>query len=203
MEGQRLPTLKNIMFNNVARWDPSTPFDWRYIKKEWRKYWDVTRPILVEKSPPNIVRVPSILQVFPNCSLIILVRNPYAHCESLIRKSNYNPKSAAEFSIFCLQCQKENIKLTNQSLLISYEELTSSPQKITNKITEFMPLLGPLDFDRKFNAHNFHHKKLKITNLNDQKIDSLNSQQIEQMNEVFQNKLDLLKFFNCNLFSNK
>lgn len=199
MEGQRLPTLTHTMFENVGRWDPSATFDWSYIKKEWRKYWDITQPILVEKSPPNIVRVPSILATFPNSYLIILVRNPYAQCESLIRKSNYNPRSAAEFSILCLQYQKQNIELSNQSLLISYEDLTSFPEKSTNKILAFMPALGQLNFGRKFKAHNFQHKKLKITNLNAQKIEKLNLKQIEQMNEVFENNKALLNYFNYHL----
>lgn len=55
-EGQGLPTVRKIMFEHNRRWDKTLDFDWSYIKNEWMKYWDLNCPILLEKSPPNIIR---------------------------------------------------------------------------------------------------------------------------------------------------
>jgi len=49
-EGQTLPTVKKIMFDDNTRWEELVDFDWDFIKNEWRKYWDTTKPIFLEKS---------------------------------------------------------------------------------------------------------------------------------------------------------
>ena len=55
-EGQQLPEVAPLLFRQSRRWEPDFKPDWPQIKRIWLKYWDVTRPVLLEKSPPNIVR---------------------------------------------------------------------------------------------------------------------------------------------------
>ena len=63
-EGQQLPEVKSMMFDNKSRWHPDTTFDWDFIKPVWEKYWDVTKPVLLEKSPCSIVRADTLANVF-------------------------------------------------------------------------------------------------------------------------------------------
>jgi hypothetical protein len=100
-EGQKLPTVRSIMFDHDRRWDHSLDFDWEFIKKEWRKYWNLNSLILLEKSPPNIIRAKSIEKIFKPAYFILLHRNPYAQCESLIRRDGEYPQIAAEFAVKC------------------------------------------------------------------------------------------------------
>ena len=64
-EGQTLPEVRNIMFGK-DRWNKDVEYSWDFIKKNWMKYWDQTKPILLEKSTPNIIRVQSIKKTFQN-----------------------------------------------------------------------------------------------------------------------------------------
>jgi len=198
-EGQTLPTVKHIMFNRKNRWDETVSYDWVYIRKEWMKYWDTTKPILLEKSPTNIIRAKSINETFPNSSFVIFFRNPYSQCQSLIKRNNYNAKDAAEFAITCLKYQEENIKNLSNSIVVSYEDLTNDPAGFTKKISTFLPELKDIKTDIKFNAHNFKEKPLNIKNLNSEKFKLLSQSQLDEINECFMENIETLKYFNYDL----
>ena len=61
-EGQFLPEVRVEM--RAAAWEPHVDVDWARIKTVWDGYWDHTRPILVEKSPPNAGRAQAIAEHF-------------------------------------------------------------------------------------------------------------------------------------------
>jgi hypothetical protein len=203
-EGQQLPTTRKLMFDHERRWDATLTFDWEYIKREWSKYWDVTKPFLLEKSPPNVIRVEAINKAFSNPYFIIFYRNPYAHCESLIRrrKKNNTPKVVAEFAIQCLEYQMKNKQLAIKSISTSYEDLTRAPEEFKKQLSEFIPGLTGLQHDIEFNAHNFKKAKMKITNLNTAKINKLSQSQLDEINEVFCEHLEVLDFFGYDLIRN-
>lgn len=202
-EGQMLPTVKAVMFDHQDRWNPSHDFDWERIKKEWMKYWDLSYPILLEKSPPNIVRAKSIAKTFTPSYFIVFYRNPYAHCESLIRRNKVTPQNAAKFAIKSLMYQLENIQKLENVISISYEYLTMKPLEAIELLTREIPELNDLDIGRSFNAHNFKKEQsMKIQNLNGSKIKNLNKDQIEEINKVFLNHPELLAFFEYELIDN-
>lgn len=195
-EGQTLPTTKKIMFDGIKRWDTSIDFDWKLIRKEWMKYWDTTKPILLEKSPPNLIRAASINKAFPNSKFIIFYRNPYAHCESLIKRSNRSPKWAAEHAIKCLRFQKINMDLLLKFLVVSYEDLTENPMKFRDQLIEFIPAIKDVKTNIKFSAHNFKEEVMEIKNLNNEKISKLSSAQLIDINKVFNENKEILEYFN-------
>lgn len=45
---------------------------------QWEKYWDIQKPVLLEKSPPNLVRTRFLQKLFPNSFFIIVLRHPIA-----------------------------------------------------------------------------------------------------------------------------
>lgn len=194
-EGQSLPTVKKMMFEHDRRWDTTLDFDWQFIKKEWSKYWDRSKAILLEKSPPNIIRATSIHEAFPNSYFIIFYRNPYAHCESLMRRNNVTPGSAAEFAVQCLEYQRNNMLSKLNSISVSYEHLTTMPEKFRAQLLEFIPAIETIKFDHEFSAHNFKGKKMGIINLNREKINKLSQVQLDKINEVFLKHQEVLDFF--------
>ena len=70
-EGQTLPETNDIMFNN--RWDKKKTLPWGEIKKIWRNYWDLSKPILLEKSTTNIMRLENIKHHFRPASFLSLI----------------------------------------------------------------------------------------------------------------------------------
>lgn len=200
-EGQRLPKVIDLMFNHKRRWDKDLDFDWIQIKKEWLKYWDLTKPILLEKSPPNIIRAKSISNHFKPSFFIIFFRNPYALCESYMRRSKLSPKDAAAFTLQCLNYQKKNIEILNDFIVVSYEELTTTPDLTISKLSEFLPQLGNIRISTSYSAHNYQNKNLAIKNLNEEKIKNLSRNDLLQINEVFDKNKDLITFFNYKIIN--
>jgi hypothetical protein len=45
---------------------------------EWARHWDLSRPYLLEKSPPNLARTRFLQRLFPNSYFIIIMRHPIA-----------------------------------------------------------------------------------------------------------------------------
>lgn len=195
-EGQGLPVVKDIMFNHDRRWDESLDFDWQLIKNEWMKYWDLSRPVLLEKSPPNIIRAKSINQHFNPAYFIILYRNPYAHVESLMKRENWTPEESAEFAINCLIYQKQNLESLQRTFQLSYEELTDNPARMSESLSNFLPEISDIVTDKEFNAHNFKNQKMKITNLNSEKISLLTNEELDRINSVFRKNDTLFHYFN-------
>lgn len=112
-EGRMLPGV-----SGRYGWRPIEP-DWQHIKSLWMEYWDRSRPVLLEKSPPNLIHAEAIQEAFNPSYFVCLVRNPYAQCESLIRRTGYTPREAAEFALACLRLQKQNLESLDHAYLIS------------------------------------------------------------------------------------
>ena len=204
-EGQKLPFVREVMYDigGIKRWDEALDFDWEFIKKEWMKYWDITRPILLEKSPPNIIRTQSIQNFFKPTYFIVFYRNPYAQCESIIRKYNATPIEAAKKTIRRLTYQKNNLESLRNTLQLSYEELTENPEQTILRFRAWLPELSDINIDQKFSAHNFKNKKMRITNLNDEKISKLTSKQVKGINSIFEEQEEILSFFGYKLLKIK
>jgi hypothetical protein len=194
MEGQHLPQAKDILFTK-DRWDIDKKIDWIKVKSIWHKYWDLSKPILLEKSPPNIIRVEKINKYFNKVKFICLVRNPYAQIQSNLRRYNTDIKVATTDYIKYLKFQKENLNKYD-SILIKYEDLTEQPLIEKEKIIQYLPVLHDIKIDLKFSAHNIRKSKnLPLTNLNKESIDMLSKEQISSINIILKKEEKILSFF--------
>lgn len=194
-EGQQLPEIKSMTYYFKRRWEPELPFDWKYRYSVWHKYWDRRKKILLEKSPANLVRAKQIPDYFNPSYFIIMVRNPYAHCEGLMRRNNWPAKRAAAHVMKTLYWQRENVNYLDNSLCVTYEELTTNTVKTVSRIQALLPELEEINTKRKFSAHNFQKKKMHIQNLNEQKIQKIKTDDLKQMNDVFAKQPEVLSFF--------
>ena len=195
-EGQLLPELKDMMFLNKG-WHNEVHYDWAFIKKTWMKYWDQRMGILMDKSNPNIMRVHSIKKEFKNSIFIAMVRNPYAQVEGIMRRNGATAEYAAKFALKCLRYQKQNkLSVKENILFTSYEELCDTKYELVEKIKKFIPEIGDIDSDLEFSAHNFKTVgKMKIQNLNKEKIKMIKKANMVIINTYFNKEIDLLNFF--------
>jgi hypothetical protein len=44
--------------------------------EQWSPHWDLDQPVLVEKSPPNLIRMRYLQAVFPTARFVVIVRHP-------------------------------------------------------------------------------------------------------------------------------
>ena len=200
-EGQNLPEVKKIMFEE-KRWEEKNKLPWDKIKKIWRSYWYLKKPILLDKSIPNIMRVDQLKEFFYPNHFICIVRNPYAICEGVMRRSNQSAEVAAMFTIKCLKYQMKNINLHKDIFLLSYEDLCDNTTITINKIKKQIDELYDINPNQKFKAHNFKTKKsMRITNLNDEKIKKIKKKDLVVINKHFNKNKKVLDFFNYKIIS--
>lgn len=184
LEGQFLPELKDLMRDKP--WDASHTLPWPEIKKVWDSYWDKDKPVLLEKSPPNIIRTGDIVAHFQPVKFVIMVRNPYAQCEGLMRRNNWKVTRAANFSMMCLRTQLENARELDDTQILTYESLVQNPAKACEQLATFMPALEDMDSTASFEVHSIDGTVDRpITDLNAKKIAALPADTIASINEVF------------------
>lgn len=192
-EGQKIPELKNIMFKSIdSRWSEDFEIPWEYVKSIWNQYWDLSRIILLEKSPPNLVRAKKIQEVFNPCFFIVLMRNPYVICESWIRRLNSNITEPAKIIAKCIRLQKENLDSLENTIYFKYEDIVSDKMYFKEKLLGFLPEVSDINLETSYNAHNFLNKNLPITNLNIGKIERLSFEEIELANNYFKSVEDAM-----------
>ena len=198
-EGQQLPIVKDILCTK-DRWNEKKVIDWKHIHTIWDKYWDKSKNILLEKSPPNICRAIEIEKEFTNAKFICLIRNPYAQVEGHMRRYGSPAKEAAVLSLSYLKYQKYNVENLKDVLLISYENLTDNIENVKSEIISFSAYLSDINTSMKFNAHNIRgEKEMDIINLNNEKISKINKDDLKTINSVFIKEKNLLNYFNYSL----
>jgi hypothetical protein len=48
----------------------------RRLFEEWSPYWDLSRPLLLEKSPPNLIKTRLLEALYPGAAFVVIVRHP-------------------------------------------------------------------------------------------------------------------------------
>lgn len=198
-EGQFLPELQDIM--RAHPWRRDAPLPWAHIKTVWESYWDHAKPVLLEKSPPNLIRVDEIRAHFQPVKFIAMVRNPYAHAEGLMRRNGWPVARAANFALMCLRTQRRNADSADDTLTLTYESLVQDPSAACERLTAFVPELGPLDHGASFEVHSVDGTLTRqITDLNGQKMAALTPDSLSSLNEVFAPARDLLAAWGYDLY---
>jgi hypothetical protein len=206
VEGQFIETVEPHI--RKAPWNPQHDLPWPIIKTEWEAVWDMDRRILLEKSPPHLLRAPAIEQAFDPAHFIVMVRNPYAFCEGTKRRGRVGlgyrrDASYGEIArgwIRETQLQVQNLQQLQRTLCLTYEELTDRPEETAEKLLAFMPGLERLDIQ----ASHFIHSVAgwldrPLTNLNPAQIARLSAGDIAEINRVLSEEPELLAHFGYHL----
>ncbi len=199
-EGLGLPEIRRLIDYRTP-WDENIDYPWAAIEAVWLKYWDTSKPVLMDKGPPNLFRAKAIQEHFKPAWFILMTRNPYAHSEGLMRRDRLTIEAAAHFCIKCLRQQRNNAQILNRICVIRYEDLVIDPNAAKGKLGQFMPELQAVRVNRLFSAHNHQAQRLPITDFNEASIGRLTAEQISGLNKVFSSEKNLLASFGYDLLS--
>ena len=193
-EGQNVRGVKKLP--RPDRWNSAIELPWAEIKRIWERHWDKTRPLLLEKSPPHVIRVPQIMEHFDPIYCIVMVRNPYAHCEGLMRRLGWSPVEAAELSLHCMRQQIENVRMVPRCVRFTYEEMADDPAAVSRKIRDFLPAIGELKHDDAFESHSIDGVlKRTILNLNAKKIRNLSPSDLRAISAVLKTAPEVMHYW--------
>lgn len=107
---------------------------------EWSNYWDLSKAVLIEKSPPNIIRTRFLQALFPNAQFIVLMRHPIPVSYATMKWSKSGLSDLFRHwitvhSIF----ERDRSHLTNLCM-VSYEQLVHDPESALARIGRFLNL---------------------------------------------------------------
>ncbi|MFK7831541.1 MAG: sulfotransferase [Congregibacter sp.] len=190
-EGQKLPELAQMMRREP--WNPATPFDWPLIYQTWRRYWDLSRPILLEKSPPHLCRYAALDACFKPANYLLLLRDPIATCEALHRRNSLSYTSAARRWLDWLRLHIQSREHLANTLIVYYEDMTDDPTGTFTAIADWMPELADVDHTASVEAHSVHGvRRQPLLNLNASKLQRVSHEDRAAVLRVLETEQDLL-----------
>lgn len=170
------------------------------IKKEWGARLDCSKPVLLEKSPPNTPRMRWLQAHFENAHFVSIVRNGYAVAEGIRRKAD--PRHLRD-SWPIEQCAwqwrrsveivEEDAPFLKKLIWVSYEDLVASPLVELNRIAEFVGVSSFKNFDPNSKL-SIHERQESVRDLNQLSINKLSLEDILKVNEVAGPLLDRLGY---------
>jgi hypothetical protein len=193
-EGQVIPGVQELVWDN--RWNEDYQYPWATIREKWEQVWDMAKPILVEKSPPHIIRAFEIEKIFCPAYFIALIRDPYAFCEGARVRESWDIRTCAEFWVRCANSQRQNIQGLKHIIHFKYEEFADHPSRVKSRILSFLPELQDIDTQRAFDTRSVRGRGLQhIENFNRDKINRLSTNDINSINAVLSEHEELMSYY--------
>lgn len=104
------------------------------IIKEWEKYWDTTRNIYIEKSPPNIIHTLFLQELVQNSYFITIIRHPLAVANASNKWKKQSLERHLDHWLKAHEIFYNDMKKLKKVLVIKYEDLCENPRKVINEI---------------------------------------------------------------------
>jgi hypothetical protein len=126
----------------------ASPSNARRLAEQWAPHWDLSRPVLVEKSPPNIVRTRFLHALFPQASFVVVVRHPVVVSLSThkwARRSSYRQMFANWFAAH--EALAEDAQHVQRLHVLKYEDLVTNPTDTLSAVAAFLGLDGNIPAD--------------------------------------------------------
>lgn len=117
----------------------------RLLFDDWRPYWDTSCPLLLEKSPPNLVRMRFLQALFPTARFLVVVRHPIA--VSLATRQRGKRQSLASLLAHWSRAHeivRGDAAHLSKLLVLRYEDLLDEPDAAAAAVSTFLELAGPL-----------------------------------------------------------
>ena len=179
-------TEKKAFFENGSN------YDWSSIRSVWNNAWAKSDKwsdkgvILLEKSPPNVIRARLLQENFEDAYFILMVRNPYVVSEGIRRRWGYPIQRAAEHWVRATSAQIDNLGFLKKRILIKYEDLCSNPDEARSSLKRFLTELNDLNFRENISGTHaigsLNKKKMGLTNFNKRQLENLSGADIFKAN---------------------
>ncbi|SKA87689.1 Sulfotransferase family protein [Paucidesulfovibrio gracilis DSM 16080] len=107
---------------------------------DWMRFFTrPLHPVLVEKTPPNMARMPALDQLL-DCRFIALVRDGFAVCEGIRRKAGKDLERAARHWDASCRLLLQHQTQVKHLHIVRYEDLTGQPEQTLAKLADFLEL---------------------------------------------------------------
>ncbi len=108
------------------------------LMQEWGRHWDLTRPVLVEKSPPNLIRTRFLQALFPESRQIVVLRHPIAVASATQKWSHTSYVSLIEHWLACHETLLADLPHVQRLMVMRYEDFVAAPDDVLASAFRFI-----------------------------------------------------------------
>jgi len=105
---------------------------------EWSRYWDTSKPILIEKSPPNVIRTRFLQAMFPESAFVVLMRHPIAVALATKKWSRQYLHGLVRHWLHCHDLFRDDQPHLRRVLVLRYEDFATDPVGVLNRVYAFL-----------------------------------------------------------------
>jgi hypothetical protein len=195
------------------RWNPKKEVNYLSVKSTWLSVYQQVKlltqnvDVVIEKSPPNMVRIEKLSSQFRDCSFMANNRSPYANCASILYRNhdadNLSPEKRKEVVNKLVKCwimRSLKIQELISSLhapLLTYEEFCRNPESAIKILKTPDGVSESINPYASIKVKEYEYQP--ISDQNDRQIDMLNDEDIEHINESLSSNCELLNFYGYQL----
>jgi hypothetical protein len=110
------------------------------IFEELSRYWDLSKPILMEKTPSTITRTRFMQALFPDSRFIIIRRHPVAATCATMKWKRIPVFLVMLHWFYCYGIMQRDKAFLRKCIFLTYEEFCNNPRAELEKIFSFMGL---------------------------------------------------------------
>jgi hypothetical protein len=109
--------------------------------REWRGHWDEGRPVLLEKSPPNLLMTRFLQAMFPGrASFVLVLRHPIAVAGATQKWSGTRPHQLIDHWVSAHRLMRDDLPHLDRVTIVRYERLVSDPDGELARVFAFAGL---------------------------------------------------------------
>lgn len=196
-----------------ARWDPNLAVDYTSVQAVWLKRWqlrhaaDPALRVVVEKSPPNMVRLEALAALFGDTSFLANNRDPYANCASILYRMHDGTNAAAgqreqQLRTLAGHWLRRSAKIRElvsrlDIPLLTYEQFCDEPVSILGKLNLPPGVAATIDVQAQVRVKDYPMQG--IANQNQRQIALLQDAEIAAISAVLAPQQELLDYFGYEL----
>lgn len=110
------------------------------LRAEWSVYWDLSKPVLVEKSPPNLIRARFLQTVVPGSAFVMITRHPVAVSFATQKWSKTSLASLLRHWLAAHELFEADRPSLERVHVVSYEHLVTRTQECLDSVYAFLGL---------------------------------------------------------------
>jgi hypothetical protein len=123
------------------------------LLREWGRWWDRDAALLVEKSPPNLLKMRFLQALFPQARFILVTRHPIAVVGATLKwrtrvTRRWEPHRLMDHWIHCHRIAFADASRIRRLHVLRYEHLVADPARTLAGLSTFLDLDPPLVADR-------------------------------------------------------
>jgi Sulfotransferase family len=107
---------------------------------QWASHWDLNRRVLLEKSPPNLIRTRFLQALFPGAAFVMITRHPIAVSLATQKWSRTSLSSLLRHWVVAHKTFEADRPYLTRAHVVSYEHLVSRTQECLDSVYAFLEL---------------------------------------------------------------